>query len=250
MSVTAFLAMMGMWASLSCSTVNRAVMAPPHIPGASFVGSDRCAGCHEEVAQGFMTATHSWIQGHGENAVEVGCESCHGPGSLHVSSGGEFHTIVNPGVSPETCFQCHQDKQGEFRLPHRHSVQDGQVSCSDCHSPHSGDAIPGGDLAHASQNETCFNCHSAQRGPHVFEHEAMREGCTSCHSPHGSVNEKMLKVRGNNLCLTCHTQQQTSPGQILIGEQNHTAFLSRGTCWSSGCHAAVHGSLVSSRLRF
>jgi predicted CXXCH cytochrome family protein len=245
-----FSLLMSTWFGISCSVANRTLISPPHVAGASFVGSTRCADCHTDVAAGFTSATHSWIQGQGANAVEVGCESCHGPGSIHVTSGGAFHTIVNPGRSPETCFQCHQDKAGEFRLPHRHPVLEGRVSCSDCHEPHTGSVLPGGDLHSAAQNDTCFKCHSAQRGPHVFEHEAMREGCTSCHAPHGSVNEKLLKMRGNNVCLTCHAQQQTAPGRILIGQQDHTAFLPRGTCWSSGCHESVHGSRVSSRLRF
>ena len=50
--------------------------------------------------------------------MNTGCETCHGPGSLHVQSGGGAGTIVNPRKSPETCFQCHLDKRGEFSLPH------------------------------------------------------------------------------------------------------------------------------------
>ena len=82
------------------------------------------------------------------------------------------------------------------------------------------------------------------------EHEASREGCVVCHSPHGSVNQKMLKARNANLCLQCHFQEQTAPGVILIGGRDHASVLTRGTCWSGGCHEAVHGSHVSSSLRF
>jgi predicted CXXCH cytochrome family protein len=100
-----------------------------------------------------------------------------------------------------------------------------------------------------AQNETCTECHDTQRGPHVFEHEAMREGCTSCHHPHGAVNDKLLTQRNSTLCLKCHFQQQ-SGGLILIGGQDHTSLLSRGSCWSAGCHEAVHGSQVNSSLRY
>jgi len=44
------------------------------------------------------------------------------------------------------------------------------------------------------------NGHTAQRGPFVFEHEATsRKDVKSCHEPHGSVNDKMLDVRGNQI---------------------------------------------------
>ncbi len=72
----------------------------------------------------------------------------------------------------------------------------------------------------------------------------------SGHCPHGSVNQKMLKARNANLCLQCHFQEQPSAGVIMIGGRDHASFLSRGTCWSCGCHEAVHGSHVSSSLRF
>jgi DmsE family decaheme c-type cytochrome len=186
----------------------------------------------------------------GPNAADLGCEACHGPGSLHSESGGNAHTIINPGKSPQVCFQCHLDKRGEFNLPYHHPVLEGRVSCNDCHEPHRGNALRSGGTALLTEREVCMACHTAQLGPFVFEHEAMREGCSSCHAVHGSVNAKLLKERNANLCLKCHFQQQTTPGRIFIGDRNHTAFLSRGTCWSAGCHEAVHGSKVSTLLRF
>ena len=107
----------------------------------------------------------------------------------------------------------------------------------------------GGGTALLSQDENCLQCHPAQRGPYVFEHEAMREGCTTCHAAHGSVNAKLLTVRDSNLCLKCHFQQVRN-GAILIGGSDHTARLQQGTCWTAGCHEAVHGSRVNPSLRF
>ena len=102
----------------------------------------------------------------------------------------------------------------------------------------------------ATERDTCGQCHAAQRGPFVFEHEAVREGCTTCHAVHGSINAKLLTQRNHTLCLKCHMQQQTAPGSIVIGGLDHTRFVSRGTCWSAGCHEAVHGSQIGSSLRY
>ena len=201
--------------------------------------------------------------------INVGCESCHGPCSLHSDSGGETlppfsftagrplpaSLATLPGVPParakETvCYQCHNDVRGQFQLPNHHPVPEGRMSCTVCHSPHKGSVRAGGGTALLSQDENCLQCHPAQRGPYVFEHEAMQEGCTTCHTAHGSVNAKMLTVRDSNLCLKCHFQQQGQSGAILIGGADHTTRLQQGTCWSAGCHEAVHGSRVNPSLRF
>ena len=68
---------------------------PPHVAGATFSGSESCEECHQKITQDFHTATHALMRAPGINATEVGCESCHGPGSLHKESGGAHHTIVN-----------------------------------------------------------------------------------------------------------------------------------------------------------
>ena len=235
--------------AISCATVQRTVVAPPEIPGAEFVGAESCAQCHENVTRGFHTSTHSKLMAKGPNAVNMGCESCHGGGSIH-NQNPSRNNIINPHKSAEVCFQCHLDKRGEFNLPYHHQVLEGRMSCSDCHSPHKGPAIKGGGTSLISENETCFQCHTVQRGPFVYEHEASREGCLICHKPHGSINQRMLAERNASLCLKCHFQQQTAAGQILIGGQDHSARLARGTCWSAGCHEAVHGSHVSSSLRY
>ena len=248
----------------SCSSfeTNRTILAPPSIPGAEFVGSVACDACHGEIVRDFRTATHARLQAKGENAKEMGCESCHGPGSKHVAAGGGAGSIVNPRKSPETCFQCHLEVRAKFQLPHRHPVLEGKISCVDCHNPHKGRALKGGDaslpqnvrggasMMLLSMNETCTQCHVQQRGPFVFEHEAVREGCTSCHSPHGSVNQRMLNERNATLCLKCHFQEQKQNGRIFIGDSDHTNRLPQGTCWSAGCHEAVHGSQVNAHLRY
>ncbi len=253
---------------ISCQSVNRAVVVLPDVPGAKYIGSKECEQCHDKLCRDFATADHARLMTPGPNALNAGCESCHGPGSLHSESGGE----VKPPYSftagrPETssfggrvtlpvartaetvCFQCHADVRGQFNLPSHHGVPEGNMKCTDCHSPHKGSILRGGGTSLLSANELCLGCHPAQRGPYVFEHEALREGCTTCHTPHGSVNTKLLTVRDANLCFKCHFQQVTG-SQLLIGAVNHADFLRRGTCWSAGCHEAVHGSRVSSSLRF
>ena len=240
----------------SCSTLTRTVVAPPEIPGATFVGNKGCFDCHTNISRIFPASPHARV--HVESAQfagQAGCESCHGPGSLHIESGGgRGKFIFNPGKDAAGCFECHLQTHAEFELPYRHPVIERRMNCVQCHDPHGGDIFkPAGGLAMARGNESCAQCHREQTRPVVFEHEALREGCTVCHSPHGSINLKMLTQSDANLCLRCHAQNQgvlAGSGEIFIGATPHTAFLSRAACWASGCHTAVHGSNVDPRLRY
>jgi predicted CXXCH cytochrome family protein len=233
-------------AAISCSTLSRQAVVLPDVPGAKYVGSADCEQCHDEICRTFKTADHARLIAVGKNGLGAGCESCHGPCSLHEDSGGDIkppYSFTAGRPQPEslsgrfplesaravenTCYKCHLDVRGQFNLPSHHPVPEGRMSCILCHPPHKGIAHAGGSTQLLSQEENCVQCHS----------------------PHGSVNPKLLTERNANLCLKCHFQQ-SQPGQILIGGVDHTSRLSQGACWSAGCHEAVHGSRVSPSLRF
>lgn len=255
-------------AAISCSTTNTAVVLPD-VPGAKYIGSEECDQCHDDICKSFKTADHARLLAKGKNGFNYGCESCHGPCSLHEDSGGDIkppfsfaagrpepdalgaRLPLEPARTVETvCYQCHLDVRGQFNLPNHHPVPEGRMTCLQCHPPHKGIAHAGGSTQLLSQEENCTQCHESQKGPFVFEHEAMDEGCTACHSPHGSINPKMLLERNANLCFKCHFQQVKDGATILIGGIDHTDKIREGACWSAGCHEAVHGSRVSPALRF
>jgi predicted CXXCH cytochrome family protein len=236
----------------SCSSVTRTVVAPPEIEGAHFVGNKACVDCHENITRVFPSSPHArFYKEDLKWAGQTGCESCHGAGSKHINLGGGRRNIINPGKDPSICYNCHLEAHAEFNLPHHHPIVEGRMNCVQCHDPHGHEILkPSSGLAMARLNESCASCHREESKPMVFEHEALREGCTTCHSPHGSMNPKMLVEPGNNLCLRCHAQVQAAPGQVTIGKVPHSEFVRRATCWSAGCHTAVHGSNINPKLQY
>jgi predicted CXXCH cytochrome family protein len=216
------------------------------IEGATYVGSETCAACHTKEEKEFRKSTHARISIPHEGVEVQSCEMCHGPASKHVEEGGGRKNIINPKNGAESCFACHLDKKAEFSLPNHHPVLEGKMNCTSCHSPHGADVRPWSATTLKGVNEACFNCHKEQQGPFVWEHEAVREGCTTCHQVHGSIHEKMLVVRDSNLCLRCHTQMNFP----TIGKQNHATRTPTGTCFTAGCHTAVHGSNFDDHLRY
>jgi DmsE family decaheme c-type cytochrome len=251
----------------------------------------KCIACHPDFHPQMARSGHAWLI---KDGPDHGCAACHGPGSLHVQSGGDARKIILPskqraadtdatcnachvkgesvqkwtcaeharqgvtciqchdsnapkgktlraprGVSKEDfekspefhlCGQCHLDVQAKFRMPNRHRVGEGRVSCSDCHDPHGNtDKVRDQDVRHGA----CEKCHQEKTGPFMYDHGIKRtEGCTACHEPHGSTNRRMLTyAQSKPLCLQCHPEIPNSHD------------LSKGKYQNClGCHSRIHGS--------
>jgi len=123
----------------------QAVAPPVAAPGrATFVGQKACASCHKEAAAFWKKTVHAnaWqtlvkggksldlecvschVTGYGEvggsslgftrNLEAIQCETCHGPGSLHVTEKGlEDPPAVRLETPETTCLGCHNEKHSD-----------------------------------------------------------------------------------------------------------------------------------------
>lgn len=190
---------------------------------ASYVGQQACQDCHD--AQ-FKTWEHNPHHGarHDANPAgnEVQCESCHGPGSLHVEAGGDkdnpgFATIralkkMKPEDASEVCSTCHRTSE-QFHWPTSMHARSG-VGCVDCHNVHE-PKDPGGQMLLQARTATdqCVKCHHDKRAELAHSaHMPIREGgmtCADCHNPHGSPAKYMVRGMSNNeLCESCHMDKR------------------------------------------
>ena len=186
-----------------------------------YVGPEVCQTCHPQVYDRLSkTSMGTLFLKHPRTATEkLGCETCHGPGAEHVSSGGKSHagqirftqgTTTPVSVRNEVCLKCHE--KGE-RLFWAGSVHDTNgIACTKCHVIHTGPGIATrNQLANLTVEDTCATCHKEQvRAELRFSHHPLREGkltCASCHNPHGTTSPKLVRGLSNReLCFTCHAQ--------------------------------------------
>ncbi len=176
------------------------------IAGAEAIGSDQCAGCHESAAASFRRSPHAF--------ESVGCEDCHGRGSLH-STDAEAHGHIHKfGSEPAAtanaaCLQCHSDHAALLGWSTARHARAG-VRCVDCHRVH-GQAP--GPWTRQAQNEACARCHAQQVAEGGLPyHHPVREGsmgCADCHDPHGGSPDAALRAsQVNELCFQCHAEYQ------------------------------------------
>jgi DmsE family decaheme c-type cytochrome len=124
-------------------------------------------------------------------------------------------------------------------MPFHHPVNEGAVSCSDCHDPHG--TFGNNNLkSTADQNAVCTKCHAETRGPFVYEHAAVKaEGCVGCHTPHGSQNARLLNMPSiNTTCNQCHSRVANHTINGMGAGSDELA-----PCTS--CHTYIHGSNIN-----
>ncbi|MDP2303107.1 MAG: FlgD immunoglobulin-like domain containing protein [Ignavibacteria bacterium] len=157
------------------------------------------------------------------NLATIGCESCHGAGSVHATMGANKNNIqisVDDGV----CAQCHDEpwrhnKVAEYENSlHSEAVYEGSATR----------ALPAHDL------QQCMRCHDGAGyvlytknqtttipiAPTVADHHVI--GCATCHDPHGND-------------YTASLRQTPATGDTLGNGYSYTTLGGTGqTCMS--CH--------------
>lgn len=225
-----------------------------HNPHGNVVPSSRkelCLQCHAGTAPN--AAWHSSIH----DQMGVACTDCHNP---HPNTSVQrvvniSHTSVQRPKrlpmsvnEPQACYKCHPKILGQVGLPSHHPIQQGKVTCSDCHDAH-GQAE--GNLTESTVNMVCYKCHAEKQGPFVYEHPPVTENCLYCHDPHGTVANNLLRQPPAFLCLRCHTGHRVPPGDHFgLGVADidgnpgvRSAYYSDCT----QCHQQIHGSDLPSQ---
>ncbi len=162
-----------------------------------------CSECHSTgVRKNYDLASDTYRTTFTE--ISVGCEACHGPGSVHVALAGTLSFLRDQRWDRSKGYGLTPATGDRMRLD----------NCARCHARRgivSTGFQPGDDfLDHYSpellDNDLYFA--DGQIRDEVFEYGSFlqshmyRKGvrCTDCHEPHSGK----LRAEGNNLCGRCH----------------------------------------------
>ena len=196
----------------------------------SYVGLSNCAQCHQEVTHEWEGTAHAeaietlegifqdgntrcltcHTVGHDPDIAnggfdevpigdlaDVGCESCHGPGSEH---NGDLAGI-DVSFDANTCGTCHQDE-------HHPYIEEWSASAHATSLESAGGFVV--------QNQNCVKCHVSEafveftktgETPLIEDLKSMNPiNCQSCHDPHSATGKGQLRIASVDLvCGECHT---------------------------------------------
>ncbi len=162
-----------------------------------------CAECHStNVQKGFDNATNTFKTTFSD--INVGCQSCHGPGSTHMDWARKGAAMKSPDYNALGLVVDFKKNGGAFQVD----------QCARCHSRRA--PAQAEDYHHRSfldnfqlstlREDLYFPDGQIQDEVYVYGsfvqspmyHAGVR--CTDCHDPHKAT----LVVPGNDLCVRCH----------------------------------------------
>jgi hypothetical protein len=148
--------------------------------------------------------------------LAIGCENCHGPGSLHVAqhrgqitASANTRSIINPGrldpwLADNICMSCHQGRTLRVLQPGK-SYADFRPGTPLDHvmaifatpqDPKRGSAPISPLLEHFSLM-SLSKCYTATKG---------RMSCLTCHNPHVQPTTNAVEYYRQK-CMTCHSEE-------------------------------------------
>lgn len=207
-----------------------------------------CEGCHatglsvEKVGSEFVSSSLE---------MGIGCEECHGPGSIHSDTGGgNGNNIINPDFitiegARQVCGQCHTrvvskpgDNGANFETGYPAIVDGNEIipyesgkELNEFISFTKLDGKPTPGLWNDDDKDTfgedaSENNHSKQHQQQAFDfsksHHFTEVGlmCFNCHFAHGGDIEAQLRFENddNSLCLKCHPDKQEMGEDVVNGK--------------------------------
>lgn len=182
---------------------------PLHWTGTWQRWNTMCADCHStNLVKGYDTLADSFATRF--DGIDVGCESCHGPGSRHAAD----PAIPPPalGATPRN-WVFEAGRTIASRLPAGPARAEGEV-CAQCHSRRSQlrDGHAAGDPFLDSYRPALLDAglyHAdGQINDEVYEYGSFLQSrmaaagvtCSDCHEPHSAE----LRAEGNGVCARCH----------------------------------------------
>ncbi len=202
---------------------------PLHWTGIAQRWQTMCAECHStDLKRNFDVATQRYHTTFSE--IDVSCEACHGPASLHVElansnslfwdrhRGFALVNLKTEDSAPqiETCAPCHS----------RRGVLDGKMSPGASYTDHYNLELLRSDTYHDDgqiKDEVYVYGSFVQS---KMYHQGIR--CTDCHDPHSLE----LKHPGNETCTSCH---QHAAGKYDVPSHHHHAVGTEGAMCVN-CH--------------
>ena len=205
----------------------------------------RCMGCHQVGAGPTVdTETGEYVLAEADNPSfwNIGCESCHGPGSEHVAAGGQG-SIVNPkdltiAQQNEVCGSCHLRPTG-------HPIPGGDA---DPGYPYNADLggtyIPGKTLTDYIAKDSggywpdgTSSKHHQQYPDYQKSAHFDKLSCMTCHTAHNETSAEhdlVRTARDNSLCTQCHASY--SDPATLAEHSDHPVDLAKGLGRCVDCH--------------
>ena len=229
---------------------------PLHWTAPAYTWNFMCADCHSTgVRKGYDPASNTYKTEFAE--VSVGCEACHGPGSLHLAraaqgghryppldrEGSSAMAIVGLGTQAEqidSCAPCHSRRAQladgfspgrpflDFYLPSLLEPglyeADGQIL---------GEVYVYGSFLQSrmfARGVTCGDCHEPHSARLAAEGDAL---CTRCHNEAGHPGFPTLRLAAydtpahhlhsaggeGSRCVSCHMPERTY--MVLDGRRDH-----------------------------